>query len=89
MGQQCSFGSSTLYSPDSPSRTSLPGEITVLNYTREQAALRELFGAIRTGLVVSEAEFGVLPPGIATSAKVRLSVGNLAEAATEENCLGA
>lgn len=87
MGQQCSFGKSTLYSPpDSPIRhdATQNGEATTLNYNREQTMLRELFSAIRTGLVASEAEFDVLPPGIATSAKVKLRVGSsLAETSPE------
>ena len=77
MGQQCSFSKGAVYSPpDSPSRGSRDTVKSLsYNYSRAQTTLRELFAAIRTGLVVSEAEFGVLPPSIATSAKVKLSLG--------------
>ena len=93
MGQQCSFAKNTVYSPPgSPSGGSLrkaKAAEASYNYSREQTTLRELFAAIRTGLVVSEAEFGVLPPGIATSAKIKFGLcSNSADAdatATKNN----
>ena len=74
MGQQCSFSKDAVYSPpESPALNEK--SVVSYNYSRAQTTLRELFAAIRTGLVVSEAEFNVLPPAIATSAKVKLSLG--------------
>lgn len=76
MGQQCSFGRDTVYSPpESPGAGTRDLKAVSYNYTRAQTTLRELFAAIRTGLVVSEAEFSVLPPAIATSAKIKFSLG--------------
>ena len=90
MGQQCSFGKSGVYSPpDSPTSHDATAqrnaEATTLNYSREQTMLKELFSAIRTGLVASEAEFGVLPPGIATSANVKFRVGSSSAETSSEN----
>ena len=78
MGQQC--GRDTVYSPPESPGGSRTDVISVsYNYTRAQTTLRELFAAIRTGLVVSEAEFSVLPPAIATSAKIKFSLGTAPE----------
>ena len=79
MGQQCSFAKGSVYSPPGSPSENGPlrnAKAVSYNYNREQTTLRELFGAIRTGLVVSEAEFGVLPPGIATSAKIKFGLGS-------------
>ena len=46
-----------------------------VDYGREELRLKELFSALRTGLVFSATEFSVLP-GITTTAKVRFSVGS-------------
>ncbi len=46
-------------------------------YGREEARLRDLFSALRTGLVFGETEFSVLP-GIATTAQVAFSIGSSA-----------
>ena len=84
MGQQCSFGRGAVYSPpDSPGAGTRDVKAVSYNYTRAQTTLRELFAAIRTGLVVSEAEFSVLPPAIATSAKIKFSLGT-GDAAVED-----
>ena len=92
MGQQCSFSKPSAYSPpESPSGGSATRNVKAVsyNYNRAQTTLRELFGAIRTGLVVSEAEFNVLPPAIATTAKIKLHLGSKsldgAATATSEN----
>ena len=83
MGQQCSFTQGAVYSPpDSPGALDVKA-VSSYNHTRAQTTLRELFAAIRTGLVVSEAEFSVLPPAIATSAKVKLSLGTCDSAAND------
>lgn len=77
MGQQCSYAKDTVYSPpESPSLSivSRSDKTAGYNYSRAQTTLRELFSAIRTGLVVSEAEFSVLPPGITTSAKIKFGL---------------
>lgn len=46
-----------------------------VDYGREESRLKELFSALRTGLVFTTTEFSVLP-GITTTAKVRFSVGS-------------
>ena len=92
MGQQCSFSKPSVYSPPgSPSDGNTTRDVKAVpyNYNRAQTTLRELFGAIKTGLVVSEAEFNVLPPAIATTAKIKLRLGSSsldgAATATSEN----
>ena len=76
MGQQCSYAKNSVYSPpESPNGTHNVKAVSY-NYNRAQTTLRELFGAIRTGLVVSEAEFNVLPPAIATTARIKFSLGS-------------
>ena len=76
MGQQCSFAKDVYSPPTSPTGDTRSVKTVSYNYNRAQTTLRELFGAIRTGLVVSEAEFNVLPPAIATSARVKLTLGS-------------
>ena len=78
MGQQCSFAKDVYSPPESPRDGKLTRNVNAVsyNYNRAQTTLRELFGAIRTGLVVSEAEFNVLPPAIATSAKIKFNLGS-------------
>lgn len=44
-------------------------------FGREESRLKELFTALRTGLLFSPTEFSVLP-GISTTAKVRFTLGN-------------
>ncbi len=71
--------------------TKLPADA----YGREEARLRDLLSALRTGLVFSTNEFSVLP-GIATTAKVNFSIGSSAlaegfarkEAEDEDNSSG-
>ena len=85
MGQQCSFGNPTYSPTGSPRRSGSGAKITDFSYTQEQATLKDLFDAIRTGLIVSNAEFTVLPPGITTSARTKFRLGsNLADAVEEE-----
>lgn len=68
--------------PASPSldqrvRGAKTAKIPVEVYGREEARLRDLFSALRTGLVFTSNEFSVLP-GISTTAPVKFSIGSSA-----------
>ena len=73
------FGIAERYArPASPplDQVSPAGRVTPpVDYGREEVRLKELFVALRTGLVFTATEFSVLP-GITTTAKVRFSVGS-------------
>ena len=62
-----------LFLPQAMTKTSITNPGT--EFGREESRLKELFTALRTGLLFSPTEFSVLP-GISTTAKVKFTLGN-------------